>query len=57
MRPLYSSGTDQYLPPGWDPRHIKIPVRNYFGLTMTPEEANKELQKAMDEYNSSHGEG
>jgi len=27
-----------------------------FGLTMTPEEANKELQKTMDEYNSSHNE-
>ena len=46
---------DQYLPPVVSEAH-KDTCQELFGLTMTPEEANKELQKTMDEYNSSHNE-
>ena len=40
---------DQYLPPAVGEVH-KDTSQAIFGLTMTPEDANKKLQEAMDEY-------
>lgn len=40
---------DQYLPPAVAEVH-KSTCQEIFGLTMTPEEANAELQKAMQDY-------
>lgn len=43
---------DQYLPPAVAQVHLDT-SQVIFGLTITPEEANKKLQQAMEEYNKS----
>ncbi len=43
---------DQYLPPAVAQAHLDT-SQVIFGLTITPEEANKKLQQAMEEYNKS----
>ena len=40
---------DQYLPPAVSEVH-KSTSQELFGLTKTPEEANKELQAALEKY-------
>lgn len=43
---------DQYLPPAVAQVHLDT-SQVIFGLTITPEEANKKLQQAMEDYNKS----
>ncbi|HHV10990.1 MAG TPA: extracellular solute-binding protein [Clostridiales bacterium] len=43
---------DQYLPPAVAQVHLDT-CQEIFGLTMTPEDAAAQLQKAMEEYNKS----
>ena len=40
---------DQYLPPAVAQMHLDT-CQELFGLTMTPEEANEQMQKSMEEY-------
>lgn len=42
---------DQYLPPAVATVHLDT-CQELFGLTMTPQEADKKLQAAMEEYNA-----
>lgn len=42
---------DQYLPPAVSNAHLDG-LQEVFGLTMTPQEAQESMQKAMDEYNA-----
>ncbi|MDD2970793.1 MAG: extracellular solute-binding protein [Lachnospiraceae bacterium] len=42
---------DQYLPPAVATAHLDS-CQELFGLTMTPEEADKKFQAAMEEYNN-----
>jgi raffinose/stachyose/melibiose transport system substrate-binding protein len=46
---------DQYLPPAVSTVHLDT-CQELFGLTMTPEEAAKQFQAAMEEYNSEQSE-
>ncbi len=46
---------DQYLPPAVSTVHLDT-CQELFGLTMTPEEAAKQLQAAMEEYNNEKSE-
>ena len=40
---------DQYLPPAVSTAHLDG-LQEVFGLTMTPQEAQESMQKAMDDY-------
>lgn len=46
---------DQYLPPAVASVHLDT-CQEIFGLTMTPEEAAKQFQQAMEEYNADKAE-
>lgn len=46
---------DQYLPPAVATAHLDG-CQEIFGLTMTPEDAAKKFQKAMEEYNAEKAE-
>ncbi|MGI6007403.1 MAG: extracellular solute-binding protein [Ruminococcus sp.] len=46
---------DQYLPPAVSSTHLDT-CQELFGLTMTPEEAAKQFQEAMETYNSEKAE-
>lgn len=46
---------DQYLPPAVASVHLDT-CQEMFGLTMTPEEAAKQFQQAMEEYNADKAE-
>ena len=46
---------DQYLPPAVSTVHLDT-CQELFGLTMTPEEAAKQFQAAMEEYNTEQSE-
>ena len=46
---------DQYLPPAVATAHLDG-LQEVFGLTMTPQEAQDSMQKAMDEYLSTKAE-
>ena len=46
---------DQYLPPAVSTAHLDG-LQEVFGLTMTPQEAQESMQKAMEEYNAQKAE-
>lgn len=46
---------DQYLPPAVSTAHLDG-LQEVFGLTMTPQEAQESMQKAMDDYLASKAE-